>query len=154
MRMAKNRRETIDRFLAQRKLALVGMSRGGRKFGNTIFRELKAKGYTVFPVHPDAAEIGGERCWPGLADLPEPVGGVVVVVPPLQTERVVADAARAGVPRVWMQQGSESDAAVRACEAAGIEVVRGECILMFSEPAGAVHRLHRWLWRLLGKLPG
>ena len=152
--MAKNSRETIDRFLAQRKLALVGMSRGGRKFGNTIFRELTAKGYSRVPGASGGAEIGGERCWPRLADLPEPVGGVVIVVPPAQTERVVADAARAGVPRVWMQQGSESDAAVRACEAAGIEVVRGECILMFAEPAGAVHRFHRWLWRRAGEAAG
>jgi predicted CoA-binding protein len=146
------RAEVAD-FLAQRTLALVGMSRGGKKFGNTVHRDLTAKGYTVLPVHPDATEIGGTRCWPSLLGLPEPVGGVVIVVPPAETERVVADAERAGIRRVWMQQGSESPQAIRFCAEHGIGVVHGECILMFAEPAGFVHRAHRWVQGILGKLP-
>lgn len=146
-------REAVAEFLAQRKLALVGASRGGRKFGNVIHRELKAKGYTVYPVHRDAETIGGERCWPGLGSLPEPVGGVVLVVPPAQTEKLVLEAHAAGIGRVWMQQGSQSPAAVRSCEERGMACVQGECILMFAEPAGLLHRVHRGLWGLLGKLP-
>lgn len=147
-------REQIADFLAQPKLGLVGVSRGGRKFGNTIWKELRAKGYTVFAVHPEARRIGGERCWPDLASLPEPVGGVVIVVRPEQTEQVVEEVRRAGIRRVWMQQGSESPAAVRACEEDGIAVVQRECILMFAEPVASIHRVHRWLWKILGKLPG
>jgi predicted CoA-binding protein len=139
--------------MAQKTLALVGISRGGRKFGNLAFRELRSKGYRVYPVHPNAATIDGERCWPDLASLPEPVGGVVLVVPPAATERVVQDAKRAGIPRVWMQQGSESERAVAWCEANGIRVVERECILMFTEPAAFPHKAHRWFWRILGKLP-
>jgi hypothetical protein len=146
-------RERIAEFLDQRRLALVGVSRGGRKFGNVVGKELRAKGYTVFAVHPEAGAIGGEPCWPSLAALPEPVGGVVVVVRPEQTERVVAEAHRAGVRRVWMQPGSESADAVRFCEANGIAVVRGECILLHAEPVRSIHAVHRWLWRVLGRLP-
>jgi predicted CoA-binding protein len=151
--MTASSQERIADFLAQRTLALVGVSRGGRKFGNAIWKELRAKGYTVFAVHPEAERIDGERCWPDLASLPVPVGGVVIVVRPEQTERVVADALRAGIRRVWMQQGSESPAALRFCEANGIVAVQRECVLMFAEPVTSIHRVHRWVWRVLGKLP-
>ena len=144
----------VDDFLAQRTLAVVGVSREGKGFGNMAHKELKDKGYRVFPVNPNAESIGDERCYPSLGALPEPVGGVLVVVPPAQTEQVVRDAATAGIGRVWMQQGAESEAAIRFCEGNGISAVHGECILMFAEPMGFGHRLHRWVWGLLGKLPG
>jgi predicted CoA-binding protein len=147
------RRELIDDFLAQKKLALVGASAGGRHFGNAAWTELAAKGYEIFAVHPRADAIGGRRCWPDLGRLPERVGGVVISVPPEQTEKVVGEVVAAGIPRVWMQQGSSSPAAIRACEENGVKVVHGECILMFAEPAALVHRAHRWVWRILGKLP-
>jgi predicted CoA-binding protein len=143
----------VNDFLAQRSLAVVGVSRGGKKFGNTAYKELKAKGYRSFPIHPNAERIEGDRCYPSLGALPEPVGGVLVVVPPAQTEQVVRDAAAAGIRRVWMQQGAESEAAIRFCAENGISAVHGECILMFAEPAAFYHRMHRWVWGLLGKLP-
>jgi uncharacterized protein len=146
-------RERVTEFLGRRRLALVGVSRGGRKFGNAVWQELRAQGYAVFAVHPTAGAIGGEPCWPSLAALPEPVDGVVIVVRPEQTERVVEEAHRAGIRRVWLQPGSESAAAVRFCEAHGIAVVRGECILLHAEPVRSIHAVHRWLWRALGKLP-
>ncbi len=143
----------IDDFLAQRTLAIVGVSRKTEKFGCTVYRELKAKGYKVFPVNPHAEEVLGDRCYPNLGALPEPVGGVVIVVPPAETERVVQDAAAAQIRRVWMQQGAESEAALRFCKDNGMSVVSGECIMMFAQPVGFGHGLHRWVWGLLGKLP-
>ncbi len=144
---------TVEDFLAQRKLAVVGVSRAGKKFGNMAFRALKAKGYHVIPIHPHAETVEGERCYPNLSALPEEVGGVLVVVPPGETEKVVQEAAQAGIQRVWMQQGAESKEAIRFCEERGIHTVHGECILMFAEPTALPHRLHRWMWGLLGKLP-
>ena len=146
-------KQAVNEFISQKKLALVGASRQGRKFGNMAFKELKAKGYQVALVHPHADTIEGERCWPTLAALPEPVEGVLITVPPAQTAQVVRDAAAAGIKRVWMQQGAESPEAIRFCQENGINAVHGECILMFAEPAAWFHRAHRWVWKLLGKLP-
>ena len=143
----------VTDFVSQKKLAVVGVSRQGKKFGNMAFRALKAKGYKLLPVHPQAETIEGERCYPSLAALPEPVDGVLVVVPPAETEKVVREAAAAGIKRVWMQQGAESPAAIKFCEDNGLSAVHGECILMFAEPAAWFHRAHRWVWKLLGKLP-
>jgi predicted CoA-binding protein len=145
--------EPISEFLSQRKLALVGISRSGKGFGNVAFRELRSRGYQVHPVHPQATAIEGHPCRPSLLELPGKVGGVVLVVPPTVTEQVVCEAVKAGIPRVWMQQGSESAEAIRYCEENGLQVISGQCILMFLEPLAFVHRLHRWIWRILGKLP-
>jgi len=147
------RKADVTDFVGQRRLAVVGVSRQGKKFGNYAFRELRSKGYKVFPVHPQAETIEGERCYASLGSLPEPVDGVLIVVPPAQTEQVVREAAVAGIRRVWMQQGAESPAAIKFCQENGISEVHGECILMFSEPAVWFHRAHRWVWKLLGKLP-
>lgn len=153
MKTARSSKGSIEDFLAQKTLAVVGVSRGGRKFGNVAYRELRARGYRVFPVHPSASEIEGDRCYPSLEALPERVGGAVIVVPPRRTEVVVGEAARAGVPRVWMQQGAESDSAIRFCDENGIAEVHGECILMFAAPVKSIHRAHRWLRGALRTLP-
>ncbi len=146
-------RESVSDFLSQKTLALVGVSRGGKKFGNAILRDLKARGYRVLPVHPHADQIGGERCWPSLRSLPEPVGGVVIVIPPAETEKVVVEAVETGIRRVWMQQGAESPKAIAYCRDNGVSVISGACIMMFAEPRSFPHNVHHWLWRIMGKLP-
>ncbi len=146
-------KQAVADFIAQRSLAVVGVSRSGKGFGNAALRELRTNGYRLFPVHPSATEVQGLPCSPDLRCLPEPVGGVLIVVPPEQTEAVVRDAAAAGIRRVWMQQGSSSPRALQACVEAGVEVVHGECILMFLAKGPALHRFHRGLRRLLGRLP-
>jgi len=144
---------SIDDFLAQQTIAVVGVSRKANKFGNAVLKELKAKEYNVLPINPYAETIDGERCYPNLNALPKPVDGVVIAVPPSQTEKVVQEASKAGIRRIWMQQGSGSDVAIRFCEEQGITVIHGHCILMFAEPTAFYHKLHRWLWQLIGKYP-
>ena len=87
----------IDEFLAQKTLAIVGVSRSGKKFGNTILKDLTKLGYRLLPVHPEATEVDGIRAFPSFAALPEPVGGVIVCVPPSRAESVVKEAAAHGM---------------------------------------------------------
>lgn len=143
----------VEAFVAQKSLAVVGVSRSKAKFGTMVYTELQQKGYRVFAINPNATEILGAPCYPSLKALPEPVGGAVIVVPPAAAEAAIRDAAEAGISRLWLQQGSESPEALRLCEEHGINVIHGECILMFAKPVGFMHRLHRWVWGLLGKLP-
>ncbi|MCJ7584997.1 MAG: CoA-binding protein [Anaerolineales bacterium] len=142
----------VEDFISQKALAIVGVSRGGQKFGNMAYRELKAKGYQLYPIHPSAETLEGDRAYADFKSLPEKVGGVLVIVPPAQTEKVVREAAAAGVTRIWMQRGAESEAAIRFCQESGIAEVHGECIMMFAGKY-FFHKPHRWVWGLLGKLP-
>ncbi len=147
------RKSDVDDFLAQKKLAVVGVSRTRSKFGNVIFRELKKRDYQVFPVNANAPTVEDEPCYPDLKSLPESVDGAVLVIPPEKTEQVVKDASEAGIPRIWMQLGAQSEAAIAFCKKNNMTVISRECILMFAEPVTILHKLHQWVWKLLGKLP-
>lgn len=126
--------KTIDEFLSQSVLAVAGVSRGGKKFGNRVFRNLKSKGYRVFPLNPNTKEVEGEVCYPDLTALPESIDGLVSVVPPEVTETLVRSMAESGIRRIWMQPGAESAAAISLCRQHGIAVVAGECIMLFPTP--------------------
>jgi len=142
----------IDEFMAQPAVAIVGVSRGGKKFGNQIFREMKQKGYKVYPVNPNADQVENEPCYPNLNALPEKVPGVVIVVPPAETEKVVREAHGAGIKQIWLQPGAESPAAVRFCQENGLQVVTGQCILLYAgEMFG--HKIHRFFANLFGQTP-
>jgi len=143
---------SIDQFLSQHHLALAGVSRSGKKFGNIALKELTAKGYRISVIHPGAGELGGTVVYPSLAMLPAGVGGLLIAVPREQAVTLVREAAAAGIRNIWLTQGAESPEAIESCQSHGINVIHGECILMFAQPTG-VHRCHRWLWGLLGKLP-
>jgi len=145
--------ESVRQFTAERTLALVGASRSGQKMGNAILRELKRKGYTVYPIHREAQQIGEDRCYASFADLPEPVGGAVVVVKPAEAVRVVREAKEAGIGRVWLQQGAESPEVVSYGEQEGIDLITGECLLMYVEPVESIHRFHRFIRRIFGRMP-
>jgi predicted CoA-binding protein len=119
-------------FLAQKKLAVVGVSRDRAKYGNIVYRRLKDHGFRVFAINPRFETVEGDPCFPGLSGLQETVDGLVLVVPPRVTEQTVREAAALGIKRVWMQPGAESDEAVRFCEGNGITVIWGLCIMVRS----------------------
>ena len=151
--IAKTTKAAVEEFVSQPKLAVVGVSRDRQKFGNAAYRELKHKGYQVYPVNRNVETIEGDRCYAKLDVLPEKVDGVVIVVPPPETEQVVREVEAAGIKHVWMQQGSESEKAIQYCQEHGIREVHGECIMMFAPPVKSAHRWHRGAWKLFGKLP-
>jgi predicted CoA-binding protein len=80
--------------------------------------------------------------------VPDPVDGVLVMVPARIAADVVRDAISRGIPRVWLHRGigagSVSREAVALCKQAGIAVVDGACPLMFLEPVKSIHRFHRF----------
>ncbi|MGB5528728.1 MAG: CoA-binding protein [Ignavibacteriaceae bacterium] len=148
-----NSKTVVDDFLSQKKIAVVGVSRKKTKFGNAIYREMKQKGYQVYPINPNMNVFDGETCYPDLHSLPEKIDAVIVNVPPAQTEKIVREVKKAGINKVWLQQGSQSDAAVKFCDENGIDCVSNECVLMFAQPSSFMHRAHRWVWGVFGKLP-
>lgn len=147
-------KKIVEEFLIQKKIAVVGVSRTKTKFGNAIYKELKQKGYEVFPVNPNLQTFEGDVCYPDLLSIPDRTDAVVINVPPVQAEKVIREANQAGIKKVWLQQGSQSDSAVKYCEENGIDCISNECILMFAQPSAFIHRAHKWIWGVLGKLPG
>jgi hypothetical protein len=145
--------EAINDFLSQREFAIYGVSRKGSKFGNAILREMRKKGYKLYPIHPEAVTLENEKCYKSIHEVPFPLDGVILNIPPAETEKVVVDIHAAGINRIWMQQGSSSGQAIEYCNMKGINFIAGECIMMFTEPIAFFHRAHKWIWGVLGKLP-
>jgi len=123
--------DAIREFLSGDAYAVVGASNDRSKYGNKVLRAYLQAGKSVTPVHPRETEIEGLPVVARLADLPAPVHGISVITPPEVTEKIVEDAARAGILRIWMQPGAESAAAVEAARRHGIETIAGgPCLLV------------------------
>ncbi len=121
----------IDHILAQRRFAVTGVSRDPEKYGYKVYRALKAAGYTVFAVNPNAETIDDEPCYPTLDNVPGPIDCVVTVTPPLITEETIRDAAHLKIPYLWMQPGSDSTAAYNLASSLSLQVVaEGPCIMV------------------------
>jgi uncharacterized protein len=146
-------KSTIDDFISQHTFAIVGVSRSGKKFGNSTFRELTSHGYKLYPIHPEAETLEGVPAFKNFASLPEKVDGVIVIVPPSQTEKVIQEAAASGINRIWMQQGAQSEAAIRFCQENDITEIHGECINMFAHDTASFHRFHRGILKFFNRLP-
>ena len=142
----------IENFVQGKRLAFVGLSRSGKKFGNSAYQELKARGYELYAVHPEAKEIDGTPCYPSLAALPDKVDGVFVCLSPKKTKAVLAEAAEAGVTRIWLQQGSESSEVLSEASRLNLQVVSGKCILMYAPPVRSFHGFHRFVMKMIGQL--
>lgn len=143
----------IKNFMSVKKHALFGVSRSGKKFGNSILKELSGKGYELVVIHPEVTEINGITCLPDIYALPEPVKSAILVIPPAQVEILLPDLKKAGIEQIWLQQGSQSDQAIKYCSENNITVIYNECILMFAPPVQSIHKFHGWINKLFGKYP-
>ena len=120
----------ISEFPKYRTWAVIGVSDDRSKYGNKIFRDLRDAGYTVYAVHPKNTLVEGAQCYPSVKDLPTVPDVVDVVVPPAAGLKVVEDCLAAGIKRIWFQPGSESEEAIAAAQAGGMEVVFDACIMI------------------------
>lgn len=120
--------DLVQTMLEQKVWAVVGSFRSPEKWAYRIYRKLKQGGHTVYAVNPGIKEVDGDPVYASLADLPEVPAVVNVVTPPPVTEELVKECARLGIPYVWMQPGAESEAAVRAAEEAGLNVLHNACV--------------------------
>ncbi|MBI2962608.1 MAG: CoA-binding protein [Deltaproteobacteria bacterium] len=121
--------EDLRRILKQNHtIAMVGLS--AQWFRPSFFaaKYLQEHGYRVIPVNPAYSEVLGERCYPSLRDLPEPVDVVDVFRKPEDVPPIVEDAIAIGAKVVWLQLGIVHEAAARRAREAGLEVVMNRCM--------------------------
>jgi predicted CoA-binding protein len=150
----------IDDFLAQKRIAVAGVSRNrsNHPVGNLIYRRLKDTGHEVFAVNPHMPMFDGRRCYPDLQSIPGGVDGVVIITRPETTDRIVRESAAAGVRRVWMHSSAAKGSSVSAdaveyCRQHGITVIAGACPMMFGAGVDFGHRCMRWFLQVSGGLP-
>jgi len=142
----------IEDFIAAEPVAMVGVSRNPKKFGQMAFKELKEKGLKVIPVNPSAAEILGVKAYPNVNALPPEVRGIIIMTKKDQTVGVVKDAKGKGIKNIWIQQNADSKDALKELEGSDINYITGECILMYYKPH-SIHKFHRGLKKFFGRFP-
>lgn len=137
---------------------MTGVSRTPQNHGaNVVYRRLKARGYEMFAVNPNADKVEGDMAYPDLSAIPGGVEAVVIATGPDHAEATMRECALLGIKQVWMHQamgrGSVSPVATNYGRLHGITVIDGGCPLMFRPAADPGHRLMRVVCSLTGKVP-
>lgn len=151
----------VEDFLAQKKIAVVGVSDKRETGCNLSYQKFKENGYQVYAVNPRIASFQGDACYPDLKSIPEKVDAVFILANPKVTEQIVSQCVELGIKHVWMHcmmgtkpglvksMTSVSPSAVDVCKANGIAVIPGSCPNQFLKPDGG-HKMMRGLWRMFG----
>jgi predicted CoA-binding protein len=109
-------------------ITVVGASRDPGKAAHAIPAQMQRHGWRIIPVNPYTHELFGEKAYPTLADVPEPVGLVDIFRPSADAADIVRQAIAAGATAVWLQLGIVSAEARALAEAAGIAYVENRCL--------------------------
>ena len=153
----------VQDFLAQEKIAVVGVSDNRETGCNLAYRKFKETGYTVSAVNPRLTSFEGDPCYPDLKSIPEKPEAVFILTNPKVSEQIVQQCVDLGIQRVWMHclmgtkpglagsMTSVSPEAVRMCRENGIEVIPGSCPNQFLKPDFG-HTLMRGIFRTIGFL--
>lgn len=117
-----------DLLIEARTIAVVGASSNPNQPSHGIFGRLQAVGYRVIPVNPNQAEVLGERAYPSLEAIGEPVDIVDVFRRAEDTPPIADEAMRIGARALWLQQGIWNEETAERAGAAGLTVVMDLCI--------------------------
>lgn len=153
----------VQDFLAQKRIAIVGVSDKRETGCNLAYRKFKEAGYAVSAVNPRLTTFEGDPCYPDLNSIPEKPDAVFILTNPKVTEQIVQQSVDLGIKRVWMHclMGTKpglaggitsvSQEAVRLCRENGITVIPGSCPNQFLKPDFG-HKVMRVMMRTLGFL--
>jgi hypothetical protein len=153
--------QLVQNFLAQKKVAVVGVSDQRDTGCNLAYRKFKKAGYQVSAVNPRISKFEGDPCYPDLQAIPDTPQAVFILTNPSITEQIVQQCVDLGIKHVWMHcmmgvkpglaagMTSVSQNAVQTCHQHGIAVIPGSCPNQFLQPDFG-HAMMRVIWRLLG----
>jgi uncharacterized protein len=107
--------------------AVVGCSPDASRDSHRIAALLQSRGHRIIPVNPNADEILGERVYPSLEAVSEPVDVVDIFRRASEAGTHVDEAIATGAGAVWMQLGVIDEAAATRARQAGLDVVMNRC---------------------------
>ena len=151
----------VQDFLAQKKIAVVGVSDKRETGCNLAYKKFKENGYQVYPVNPHITAYDGATCYPDLKSIPEKPDAVFILTSPKVSEQIVQQCVDLGIKQVWMHclmgtkpglaagMTSVSQDAVQLCRENGIAVIPGACPNQYLEPDFG-HTLIRMMFRSFG----
>jgi predicted CoA-binding protein len=152
-----NVREEIEAFLASPRLAIVGVPRDSKEFGQRLYADLRNWGYDAVAVSPNLNTIGDAPAYARVQDIPGHVDGALLLTSPSVNEQLVRDCAEAGIQRVWFygvsDRSADNAAAIAFCQEHGIAVIPGYCPYMFAQRSPFFHKIHGFVAKVTGQYP-
>jgi len=125
-----NDREMADVLRESKIIAVVGLSNNPMRPSFGVSRFLQRQGYRIIPVNPNETEVLGEKAYPTVRDVPDPIDIVNIFRRPARVPEVIEAAVqKGGVRCIWMQEGVVNHEAAKQAEKAGLPVVMDRCIL-------------------------
>lgn len=143
--------ELINSFMEEKKLALIGVSSKKEKFGNVVLKELKEKGFEIYPVGSNISEFEGNKVYNSIDDLPEGINYALISVAKEKSEPIVKDLIKKEIKNIWFLRGSYDPKFETLLKESNCNYIFNKCILMYAEPVKSVHAFHRFLVKLFGK---
>ncbi|MDA2937360.1 CoA-binding protein [Acidobacteria bacterium AH-259-A15] len=113
-------------------IAIVGATDDPSKYGYVVYRDLKRKGFTVYPVNPNRSSVDGDKTFKSLGDIPEQPTIVNVVVPPEVTSNILQQCLDLGLMNVWLQPGAESPGTMSFLQQHDFNYLANACIMVQS----------------------
>jgi uncharacterized protein len=110
-------------------VAVVGISANPSRDSHVVADYLKKHGYRIIPVNPGEDRVLGEKSYPDLKSIPEPVDVVDVFRRPEFVPEIAEQAVQIGAKVFWMQFGAESEEAAKKAKDAGLTVVQDHCMM-------------------------
>jgi predicted CoA-binding protein len=120
----------IERFLAARRIAVVGISDDPTRPSHYVAAYLQSAGYEIIPINPSHEQVLGRRCYPTLADVAGQFDVVDVFRRPQYCADVTRDAIAAGAKGVWLQSGITSPEAQQLARDAMIDFIQNRCLMV------------------------
>ncbi len=114
--------------LRVKNIAVVGLSPQPDRPSFGVSQVMQTAGYRIIPVRPGITEVLGEKVYPDLASVPEPIDLVDVFRKAEDVDAVVDEAIALKLPAIWIQLGIINEAAAERARAAGMFVVMNKCL--------------------------
>jgi signal transduction histidine kinase/predicted CoA-binding protein len=109
-------------------IAVVGLSKHPERASHSVPAYLQSQGYRIIPINPGITDALGEKAYPDLVSIPEPIDVVLIFRRSEAVPEIVQQAIQVGAKVVWMQEGIVNEAAAETAHEAGLAVVMDTCM--------------------------
>ena len=111
-------------------IAVIGATDNSSKYGHVIYRDLKQKGFTVYPVNPQRTSVDGDPAFLNVGDIPGKPTITNFVVPPSTTLKILQQCLDLDLMNVWVQPGAESPEVIAFLQQNSFNYIANSCIMV------------------------
>lgn len=136
-------------FIKQQSFVLMGNTRRMR----FALKGFKALGKTVYVVDEKFSMNKSKNKFADLSQVSGSVDAAIIDSPfnKRKLKKYVLAAAAKGIKSVWLNAQSAPRHGVDLAREKGMDVLHGQCVVVWLPTKGLTHSAHRGIWKLLGK---